>query len=148
MIFMKNDEIPERKLINNEKTIKPQKTFTILLAALTFLAFPTSALVDTYTQTSASDGKTIICVDPGHGGGNTGTSFVYDLIRVMEKDITLEIARALREELLTYQNVVVVMTREADAELGNSARMDYASTHYADYVVSVHINSSGVGVNQ
>lgn len=131
-----------------KKTIKPQKTLTALLAALTFLAFPTSALADTYTQTAASDGKTIICVDPGHGGGNTGTTFVYDLIRVMEKDITLEIARALREELLTYQNVEVVMTRETDAELGNSARMDYARTHYADYVVSVHINSSGVGVNQ
>ena len=128
--------------------IKHKKSLTIFLSTLTLLTFPSSALADTYTQAAASDGKTIICIDPGHGGGNTGTTFVYDLIRVMEKDITLEIARALREELLTYQNVEVVMTREADTELGNSARMDYAREHYADYLVSVHINSSGVGVNQ
>ena len=52
----------------------------------------------------------IIAMDPGHGGSDPGA--VANGLR--EKDLTLAVSLALKEELESYDGVTVVMTRETD----------------------------------
>ena len=88
----------------------------------------------------------VIVIDPGHGGpvgdgtdeANSGASY-HDL---MEKNITLETAKALKSELEQYGNVVVYLTREDDSEKSLQARVDYAKLLNADALISVHYNAS------
>ncbi len=80
-----------------------------------------------------------VVVDPGHGGkdpGNPGLAFPAG---VHEKDVTLAISRALKEEL-ERRGVSVLLTRTADVliELAERARM---CAKACDLFVSVHVNS-------
>ena len=77
-----------------------------------------------------------IAIDAGHGGGSTGTHTPDGL---MEKDLTLDIARRL-ERLLEKQSFQVVMTREADADLSLEQRGAVANREGADIFVSIHVN--------
>src|SRR6185295_2029118 len=77
-----------------------------------------------------------IALDAGHGGGSTGTRTPDGL---MEKDLTLDIARRLRH-LLEKQSFEVVMTREADADLSLEQRGALANRQGADIFVSIHVN--------
>lgn len=77
-----------------------------------------------------------IAIDAGHGGGSTGTRAPDGL---MEKDLTLDIARRL-QRLLEKQSFAVVMTREADADLSLEQRGALANRQGADIFVSIHVN--------
>jgi len=98
----------------------------------------------------------IICVDPGHGGmdsgatGNTGSK---------EKDNTLAIGLLLRDRL-EKNGAIVIMTRDSDKEVSYpgastdeelSARVDAANEAGADIFVSIHndsfANSSAAGTS-
>ncbi|MEW5762947.1 MAG: N-acetylmuramoyl-L-alanine amidase [Bacillota bacterium] len=87
-------------------------------------------------------GKTVV-VDAGHGGTDPG---VVGPSGVPEKDITLAVARRLRD-LLRGGGARVIMTREKDEGLGDSkrddleARVDLANRSEADIFVSIHANS-------
>ena len=78
-----------------------------------------------------------IVIDPGHGGkdpgaiGHQGTE---------EKDVTLEIAKRLRDRLKANENYHVLLTRESDEFLSLSERVKYANDNHADLFVSIHIN--------
>lgn len=88
----------------------------------------------------------VVCIDPGHGGAvsegiddaHAGAMY-HDL---MEKDVNLITAKALRDELLEYGNVTVYMTRENDKELSLEERVNYAISVGADVLISVHYNAS------
>ena len=91
----------------------------------------------------------IICLDPGHGGTDTGAIGHLDKKDIYEKDITLSIALPLRD-LLTSAGAKVVMTRStdkdvygpwADATTELQARCDVANEAHADAFVSIHIDS-------
>ena len=93
---------------------------------------------DAYDPVLVDDNDTVIVVDPGHGGsdsGATGNGF-------KEKDLALDIATALRDRLEEYRNVKVFMTRSEDYYVGLTARTDYAASVGADAFVSVHLNSA------
>lgn len=79
-----------------------------------------------------------IALDPGHGGEENG-AWYYGL---KEKDANLRIARMVRDELLTYPNVSVVLTRDSDEETGLQARVMKAADAGADVFVSLHLNAS------
>lgn len=91
----------------------------------------------------------VVVIDPGHGGtveiedgeGDANSGAYYN--GIMEKDINLATARALKEELEKYSNVLVYMTRDDDVEVSLDARVDYAASVNADIIVSVHYNASG-----
>lgn len=78
-----------------------------------------------------------ICVDPGHGGSDTGATY-NDL---EEKNVTLDIATRL-QTLLQKGGYTVVMTRTADIALTNSQRAQICNQANADVLVSIHLNSS------
>lgn len=77
-----------------------------------------------------------IVLDPGHGGGNSGTRTPGGL---EEKFLTLDIARRVRETLegASYE---VLMTREGDDSLTLQERAAYANGQRADIFVSIHVN--------
>lgn len=84
--------------------------------------------------------KTIIMIDPGHGGSDCGTIGNNPII--YEKDITLKFAKELKKELLKYPNYKVIMTREADKKLSLSERQKLANQAKADIFISLHADSN------
>ena len=89
---------------------------------------------------------TIIMVDPGHGGRDSGTYYG----EILEKDINLEISKVLEEEL-TKNGAIVYMTRKRDIDLSSiydSAkkrgdlyrRLLMIKEKKSDLYISIHIN--------
>lgn len=90
--------------------------------------------------------EVVVVIDPGHGGDVTSkedeTNSGAKYHGLLEKDITLVTAKALRDELLEYGNVSVYLTREEDTALSLDERVDYAQSVDADVIISVHYNAS------
>jgi N-acetylmuramoyl-L-alanine amidase len=78
-----------------------------------------------------------IVIDPGHGGKDPGA---IGHLGSHEAEITLEIAKRLRDRLQVYDNYTVLLTRETDEFLSLSERVAFANDNHADIFVSVHIN--------
>lgn len=88
-----------------------------------------------------ADESVVIVIDPGHGGP-TETGACYEKLDLYEKNIDLLTAKALAEELRTYNNVKVYLTREDDTEVSLDDRTKFAVSVGADLFVSVHYNGS------
>ena len=95
----------------------------LLLAALTLTPSPARAIK--------------ICVDPGHGGSDTGATGCG----LTESAINLEIALELAD-LLQKVNIQALMTRTTDKYIPLAARTAYANANGADRFVSLHCNSA------
>ena len=80
--------------------------------------------------------KTIM-IDPGHGGSDSGTT---GKMGTKEKDITLDIAKKLRERLKKYGHYNVLMTREQDITLPLNKRVELAGLSKTDLFISIHLN--------
>ncbi|HBW37498.1 N-acetylmuramoyl-L-alanine amidase [Desulfosporosinus sp. BICA1-9] len=88
----------------------------------------------------------ILCIDPGHGGYDTGAvgNGLY------EKDLALDICLKLRS-ILEYNGIKCILTREGDYAPGYlsalngdlSTRVKIAEEAKADLFISVHINAGG-----
>ncbi|HEY6320479.1 MAG TPA: N-acetylmuramoyl-L-alanine amidase [Thermoanaerobaculia bacterium] len=78
-----------------------------------------------------------IALDAGHGGDSLGTRTPLGLL---EKDITLDIARRLRVLLEAGHGFEVVMTRQEDDAVSLAERAAIANRSGADVFVSVHVN--------
>lgn len=102
---------------------------------------PATMSVDEFSR-HATGGMTI-CLDPGHGGNDSGAT----AFGAKESDLTLKIAQYCKEELSKY-DVNVVMTRTTDTRLSEEAAMDLknrvevAKKASASYFISIHINSA------
>jgi len=80
----------------------------------------------------------IIVLDPGHGGKDSGTSFE----RLLEKDITLALAKKIKKHILNLiPDIKVVLTREADEFIPLFQRIEMANRINADLFISIHCNS-------
>lgn len=88
--------------------------------------------------------KLRIVLDPGHGGpGIKDEQELGAIYRdTYEKYLTLEIAMAMKEELSSYGNIEVFMTRDTDRALTLKDRAAYAESVNADLLVSLHLNAS------
>ena len=84
-------------------------------------------------------GGTIVVLDPGHGGIENGATGPGGLL---EKDITLDLARRLQQQLDQLPGVSVVLTRDEDRLVGLDERTAIANHNRADLFVSIHLNSS------
>lgn len=82
----------------------------------------------------------LVLVDAGHGGHDGGAV----ANGAIEKHLTLEITRKLRDELIAA-GLRVVMTREKDAFLPLEERAALTDKLGAEVFVSVHINTDGSG---
>ncbi|MEO1701893.1 MAG: N-acetylmuramoyl-L-alanine amidase [Pseudomonadota bacterium] len=79
-----------------------------------------------------------VVLDPGHGGIDSGAVGVSG---VEEKEIVLDFAKSLREELEKYANIRVEMTREDDVFVRLKSRVQIARQLNAQLFVSLHADS-------
>jgi len=90
-------------------------------------------------------GVRTIVIDPGHGGPESGA---IGPSGVMEKDLTLTLARMLARSLERRLPVRAVLTREEDEALSLQARTAIANQNKADLFISLHLNSAFGGKAQ
>lgn len=76
-----------------------------------------------------------VVIDPGHGGDDSGTQAGP----LAEKELTLDIARRLEEDLLAH-GFEVRLTRRDDEAVSLRRRTEMANAWRADLFVSIHIN--------
>ncbi|HEY5532425.1 MAG TPA: N-acetylmuramoyl-L-alanine amidase [Candidatus Anoxymicrobiaceae bacterium] len=81
-------------------------------------------------------GAPLVCLDPGHGGEDSGANYNG----VMEKIPNLDIALRVRP-ILQSLGYNVVMTRETDATVSLQQRCDIANAARADVFMSIHNNA-------
>src|SRR3989454_12559490 len=84
-----------------------------------------------------------VVIDPGHGGadpGNPGRFFSGGLV---EKDITLAVARLLRAEL-TRRGIAALLTRTSDTLIDLADRGAFCRAE-CDLFVSIHVNAMPAG---
>lgn len=128
--------------------------FGLMIAAFVFALkgnIPTFGTTTVVTDdTKKEEGKTVIVIDPGHGGFDPGKVGVND---VLEKDINLSISLKLKE-LLEAEDMEVIMTRSEDCGLYSSTdsnkkradmqkRVEIINNSGAVLAVSIHQNSFG-----
>jgi N-acetylmuramoyl-L-alanine amidase len=90
-------------------------------------------------KVEGDDSRPLVVIDAGHGGVDPG-AIGPDGVR--EKDVTLRIARAIRDELLASGRVRVALTRDADRYLVLRERYGVARKLKADLFISVHCDAA------
>ena len=81
-------------------------------------------------------GTPLVVLDAGHGGADLGV----ESGGLIEKDLTLELARLLRQELEGRRIARVVLTRDDDRSLDPRQRAEAANHAHADLFLSLHFD--------
>ncbi len=89
------------------------------------------------SQSSPSDTRPVIVIDPGHGGPDNGTQWDG----ASEKTIVLAFAAALRDRIEKSGKYHVVMTRTDDTFIPLDDRVKFARSHSASLFVSIHADA-------
>jgi N-acetylmuramoyl-L-alanine amidase len=109
--------------------------FSIILTSIILaVSFFIPGIKNVYADDSS---KVLICIDPGHGGNDHGTTGPTG---VMEKDVNLDIALRLKNKLAD-SGFKVIMTRESDINHSLDEITDFANSNNADLFISIHNNS-------
>lgn len=88
-----------------------------------------------------SDGKFVVCIDPGHGGNDVGCEGIDGSY---ESDDDLALALLVKQHL-EEADVKVIMTRSVDEWVDLADRPYIANKSNADLLVSIHRNSNEEG---
>lgn len=83
----------------------------------------------------------VVAVDAGHGGDDAGARAPRS-VGVLEKNVTLAVARALVDELNKIPGVKGVLTRNGDYFVPLHDRYHMAEKMKADLFISIHANSN------
>ncbi|SDA21869.1 N-acetylmuramoyl-L-alanine amidase [Sphingomonas sp. NFR15] len=89
------------------------------------------------------ESRPLVVIDAGHGGQDPGAIAPSDGRR--EKDVTLRIAKAIRDELVESGRVRVALTREDDRFIVLQERFGIARKLHASLFISIHCDSVGSG---
>ncbi|MFK7890186.1 MAG: N-acetylmuramoyl-L-alanine amidase [Granulosicoccus sp.] len=81
--------------------------------------------------------KFVVMLDPGHGGIDPGAIAHNGLL---EKELTLDIARRVKLFLSEYTDLEVILTRDKDYGLTRTSRISTIRDSDADLVISLHFN--------
>jgi N-acetylmuramoyl-L-alanine amidase len=93
----------------------------------------------------AAAGRRTVVVDAGHGGPDAGMRGpIVGGVLLTEKEVTLGVARALRDALAA-RDVDVVMTRTTDTLVALADRGRIANARRGDLFVSIHVNAANPG---
>ena len=114
------------------------RDFLLILVILGFWGTPTMA------QTLKIPQKPVIVIDAGHGGVDSGA---VGADGTEEKDITLAVAKDLRDSLLATGHYKVIMTRDGDYFLKLHDRVRVAQQNHADLFISLHADTVGAASN-
>lgn len=121
------------------------KSLIGILLAL-FIILPSAVLAAKPENPGKGGGKDFtpipnsVCLDPGHGGSEIGTSN----LDLLEKDINLEVANLVKDKLTAngYNSDLIFMTRTDDSYKTNADRYNYCNAQRAAVLISVHHNGS------
>jgi N-acetylmuramoyl-L-alanine amidase len=105
---------------------------------------PSSTMTDGLSpgQVAKKSKTFVVVIDPGHGGKDPGA--VSQDGRIKEKDLTLDIAKRLRNRLeKSIPGSRVILTRNDDTSLALSQRTSLANSLNADLFLSIHGNGFG-----
>ena len=92
-------------------------------------------------RVAGDDSRPLVVIDAGHGGVDPGA--INGETGLREKDVTLKIARAIRDELLASGRVRVALTRDDDRYLVLRERFGIARRLKASLFISIHCDSAG-----
>jgi len=81
-------------------------------------------------------------IDPAHGGSESGAALADQLL---EKDITLAVARSLRQELAARQ-LTALLVRDGDVAMTTEQRASLVNAVHPAIYVCFHASSQGTGV--
>ncbi|VAV96116.1 N-acetylmuramoyl-L-alanine amidase, partial [hydrothermal vent metagenome] len=85
--------------------------------------------------------RPLVVIDAGHGGHDPGAISPHG--RQREKNVTLGIARAIRDRLVSSGRVRVALTRDSDKFLVLEERFGIARRMNADLFISIHADAAG-----
>jgi N-acetylmuramoyl-L-alanine amidase len=85
-------------------------------------------------------GRPLVVIDPGHGGKDPGATSRFG--QSDEKDVTLALARAIRDELLASGRVRVALTRNDDLYVLHRERYEIARRLDAGLFISIHADAA------
>ena len=91
-------------------------------------------------RVNGDDTRPLVVIDAGHGGFDPGA--INPVTGLREKDVTLKIAKAIRDELLASGRVRVALTRDSDKYLVLRERYGIARRLRADLFISIHCDST------
>lgn len=87
-----------------------------------------------------SPGRPLVLIDPGHGGRDPGAVSVSG--EISEKQLTLQLARELRDRLASNGRVRIALTREGDRYMSLEQRTALAKRLGASLYLSLHMDSA------
>jgi len=87
-------------------------------------------------------GVSRIVIDPGHGGRDPGAPGYAK--SVLEKNVTLEVARRLARKVRQKLGCEAILTRNGDTLMSLEERTAIANTKNADIFISIHTNANKV----
>lgn len=82
--------------------------------------------------------KVVVAIDAGHGGEDPGARGATGL---REKDVTLQVARELADQINRQPGMQAVLTRNGDYFIPLKRRYQIAREHNADMFVSIHADA-------
>lgn len=97
-----------------------------------------AAIPQQNTQAAPSQPQYVILIDPGHGGRDPGA---IGPNKIYEKNITLAMALALKDELLKRKGFKVHLTREDNSSVSLAQRRNAAHEKGADIFISLHADA-------
>lgn len=98
------------------------------------------AVTDVVVSSARAAGRPIVVIDAGHGGHDPGAAGVSGSI--VEKQLTLALARELRDRLVDRGRVRVALTRDSDRYLTLEDRAGVARRLGASLFLSLHMDSA------
>ena len=98
------------------------------------------AVGDIQVSEARVPGRPIVLLDPGHGGRDPGATGVSGTVK--EKDLTLTLAREVRDLLVERGRVRVALTRNDDRYLTLEQRAAIARRLGAAIFISMHVDSA------
>lgn len=131
---MKGTGIFEFKMSRNEIFRMQKKVLSriLIVLCLMFMVFIS------FKMDAQAKRDVVIVIDPGHGGTNLGAKHNG----VIEKEVNMKVAIAMKEELEKYDGVVVYLTRSGDDSMELIERAQFARDVKADIIISLHFNMS------
>src|SRR6266480_4909594 len=87
------------------------------------------------TQSRIPKSLAVVVLDPGHGGQDSGAMCGG----VMEKDVTLDVARRV-DRLLNSQGIATLMTRLGDSYVSLADRAAFGNRANDSIFISIHFN--------
>ncbi|NGY03605.1 N-acetylmuramoyl-L-alanine amidase [Solimonas terrae] len=135
-----NDDYGNRVVVDlGRKTVVDNAAVGASAATATPQSAPQSVTAPVLPGTGRlQDKQIVIAVDAGHGGEDPGAHGPSGLL---EKNVSLAIARKLALLINTQPNMRAVLTRDGDYYVGLRQRVEIARKQQADMFVSIHCNA-------